>query len=205
MFTAETLRADIRPLQIATVYTRIGDAFAWGVVAVAAASLAPRPLEGAMTARHRCRGVAAMRRLTPSRRAPYRRVMGITLLDVTIGNLADRRRTAAVECIVDSGAIFAIVPARVLRRIGVRADRSEEFTLADGTHVRRRMGDALFDVAGQRGASPVIFGEPGDATVIGAVDPGDPRPDARSAAPRAEAVADAAGVTASARLCVLLW
>ena len=95
--------------------------------------------------------------------------MGITLLDVTIGNLADRRRTAAVECIVDSGAIFAIVPARVLRRIGVRADRSEEFTLADGTHVRRRMGDALFAIAGQRGASPVIFGEPGDATVMGAV------------------------------------
>lgn len=39
MFTAETLRADIRPLHVATVYTRIGDAFAWGVVAVAAASL----------------------------------------------------------------------------------------------------------------------------------------------------------------------
>ena len=40
MFTDETLRANIRPLQIATVYTRIGDTFAWGVVAVAAASLA---------------------------------------------------------------------------------------------------------------------------------------------------------------------
>jgi apolipoprotein N-acyltransferase len=39
MFTAETLRADIRPLRIDTVYTRIGDAFAWGVVAVAAACL----------------------------------------------------------------------------------------------------------------------------------------------------------------------
>jgi apolipoprotein N-acyltransferase len=39
LFTAETLRADIRPLQIATVYTRIGDAFAWGMVAIAAASL----------------------------------------------------------------------------------------------------------------------------------------------------------------------
>ena len=39
MFTAETLRTDIRPLRITTVYTRIGDAFAWGVVAVAAACL----------------------------------------------------------------------------------------------------------------------------------------------------------------------
>jgi apolipoprotein N-acyltransferase len=39
MFTSETLRADIRPLHLTTVYTRIGDAFAWGVVAVAAACL----------------------------------------------------------------------------------------------------------------------------------------------------------------------
>ncbi|MGH7789818.1 MAG: apolipoprotein N-acyltransferase [Candidatus Binatia bacterium] len=36
MFTAETLRADIRPLQIATLYTRVGDLFAWTVVAAAA-------------------------------------------------------------------------------------------------------------------------------------------------------------------------
>ena len=39
MFTAETLRTDVRPLQLTTVYTRIGDAFAWGVVAAAAACL----------------------------------------------------------------------------------------------------------------------------------------------------------------------
>ena len=39
LFTAETLRAEIRPLQITTVYTRIGDTFAWGAVAVAAACL----------------------------------------------------------------------------------------------------------------------------------------------------------------------
>lgn len=39
LFTAETLRAEIRPLQMTTVYTRIGDAFAWCLVAVAAVSL----------------------------------------------------------------------------------------------------------------------------------------------------------------------
>jgi apolipoprotein N-acyltransferase len=36
MFTAETLRADIRPLRIETIYTRVGDVFAWTIVAVAA-------------------------------------------------------------------------------------------------------------------------------------------------------------------------
>jgi len=36
MFTGETLRTEIRPLQIQTVYTRFGDVFAWSVVGVAA-------------------------------------------------------------------------------------------------------------------------------------------------------------------------
>jgi apolipoprotein N-acyltransferase len=36
MFTAETMRAEIRPLQLQTVYTRIGDTFGWTIVAVAA-------------------------------------------------------------------------------------------------------------------------------------------------------------------------
>ncbi|MDX2170210.1 MAG: apolipoprotein N-acyltransferase [Deltaproteobacteria bacterium] len=42
MFTAETLRADIRPLQLRTIYTRVGDLFGWTVVAVAAVWLVVR-------------------------------------------------------------------------------------------------------------------------------------------------------------------
>ena len=40
MFTAETMRAEIRPLQLRTFYTAYGDVFAWSVVAVALAWLA---------------------------------------------------------------------------------------------------------------------------------------------------------------------
>ena len=36
MFTAETLRADIRPLRFETVYTRYGDVFGWSAVGAAA-------------------------------------------------------------------------------------------------------------------------------------------------------------------------
>lgn len=42
MFTAETLQADIRPLQFQTVYTRLGDVFGWAVVAVAVVALLSR-------------------------------------------------------------------------------------------------------------------------------------------------------------------
>jgi clan AA aspartic protease len=95
--------------------------------------------------------------------------MGITFLDVTVVNPAARARAATVECIVDSGAILTVIPTAVLRRLGIRPTRAERFTLADGTHVTRKLGDALFEVAGRHGASPVIFGEKGDAALLGVV------------------------------------
>jgi len=95
--------------------------------------------------------------------------MGITFVRMRVINPAARRRKAEVECVVDSGAIFSIIPREVLRRIGVKPDRSEEFTLADGSHVRRQLGDVLFSLEGRHGSSPVIFGEEGDAAVLGAV------------------------------------
>ena len=39
MFTAEALRAEIRPLRLETVYTRYGDVFAWGAVGATALGL----------------------------------------------------------------------------------------------------------------------------------------------------------------------
>lgn len=39
MFTAETLVADVRPLQLTTVYTRVGDVMPWTLTAIVAAAL----------------------------------------------------------------------------------------------------------------------------------------------------------------------
>jgi hypothetical protein len=50
----------------------------------------------------------------------------------------------------------------------VRAHREVDFSLADGTTIRRQVGDAYFEVKGQGGASPVIFGEEGDKPLLGA-------------------------------------
>jgi predicted aspartyl protease len=113
--------------------------------------------------------VRARRELTGAGHRTTDRGMGITRLKVTVVNPADRKRSAVVECVVDSGALFSVVPAATLRKLGVRPDRSEEFTLADGSHVTRRLGDAIFRINGRHGASPVIFGEDDDATLLGVV------------------------------------
>jgi clan AA aspartic protease len=73
------------------------------------------------------------------------------------------------DTLVDSGAIWAVVPARVVRRLGIRPHGREEFRLADGTVVRRPVGSAFFEIDGRKGAAPVIFGRPGDACLLGAL------------------------------------
>ena len=95
--------------------------------------------------------------------------MGLTTLKVRLSNPCNRRLAVEEELLVDSGAIYAVVPASVLRRIGVRPRGEETFTLIDGTHVTREVGTVFFEIDGREGASKVIFGRRGDARVIGAV------------------------------------
>jgi predicted aspartyl protease len=95
--------------------------------------------------------------------------MGITSIRAKVSNPAARTRVTEQEFIVDSGAIYAVVPGAILRRLGIRPESRETFTLADGSRATRRVGFAVFEIDGRRGASKVIFGAPGDATLLGAV------------------------------------
>jgi len=95
--------------------------------------------------------------------------LGLTFVKVRIANPARPGRTARVTCLVDSGAVYSIVPTPTLRRLGIEPHSARTFLLADGTEITRRVGAALFLIDGQRGASPVIFGERGDSVLLGTV------------------------------------
>lgn len=95
--------------------------------------------------------------------------MGLTYLRARIANPARPTRTAAIKFLVDSGAFYSVVPTAILRRLGIRPHSSRTFTLADGTEITRKIGDATFLIEGQRAASPVIFGEADDASLLGSV------------------------------------
>ena len=94
--------------------------------------------------------------------------MGITNVRATVGNPADTGRRCEVELLVDSGATYSLVPAEILQSLGIEPHSAREFVLGNGEIVRRRMGTALFEYRGQRGDSLVMFGEPGDAALLGA-------------------------------------
>jgi len=94
--------------------------------------------------------------------------MGLTHVSVRVGNPANGRKCEAVRCLVDSGAIYSLVPGGVLRRLGIKPHSTREFVLANGDVIRRRLATATFEYQGLRGDSLVIVGEPGDGPLLGA-------------------------------------
>jgi clan AA aspartic protease len=94
--------------------------------------------------------------------------MGLTRVQVKVGNPASGRKTEAVRCLVDSGAIYSLIPGVVLKRLGIKAHSQREFVLANGEVIRRKLATATFEYQGHRGDSMVIVGERGDEALLGA-------------------------------------
>jgi clan AA aspartic protease len=95
--------------------------------------------------------------------------MGLTHIRLRIANPARPNRSSELSFLVDSGAVYSVVPATVLRKLGVKPHSKRVFTLADGTEITRQIGDVTFRANGRQGAAPVIFGEKGDSTLLGIV------------------------------------
>ena len=67
-----------------------------------------------------------------------------------------------VRFLIDSGAIYSLLPNAVWRRIGLQAKREERFSLADGTTVSRPVSECHITIAQTDGHTPVVLGEPED-------------------------------------------
>jgi clan AA aspartic protease len=94
--------------------------------------------------------------------------MGLTVLEIEVGNVANPEITEKVEFLVDSGAIYSVVPTPILERLGIRPITQQEFRLADGSKIVRKKGGALFRHNERVGVADVIFGEEGDTNLLGA-------------------------------------
>jgi len=94
--------------------------------------------------------------------------MGLTVLDVEVGNPANPDVTEEVEFLVDSGAIYSVVLTPILERLGIRPITEQQFRLSDGSKIIRKKGGAVFKYGDRIGVADVIFGEEGDSTLLGA-------------------------------------
>ena len=94
--------------------------------------------------------------------------MGLTTLEIEVGNPAVLEVTESIEFLIDSGAIYSVVPIPILERLGINPLVEEEFRLADGSKIVRKKGVALFKFGDRIGGADVIFGEEGDSQLLGA-------------------------------------
>jgi len=51
--------------------------------------------------------------------------------------------------LIDSGAVYSLPLTSTLKKLGIYPLREVDFTLADGTTITRRVGDAYFKLGGE--------------------------------------------------------
>ena len=93
--------------------------------------------------------------------------MGLTVLRVAVGNPGRPAVTEVVKFLIDSGAIYSVIPTDILQRLAIRPLATETFVLSDGTTITRKKGIALFRYGAHVGGADAIFGEPGDSVLLG--------------------------------------
>lgn len=94
--------------------------------------------------------------------------MGRNVLEIEVGNSSNPEVTERLEFLIDSGAVYSVVPTPILERFGIKPLSEQEFRLADGTKIVRKKGIALFKYRDKIGGADVIFGEEGDSVLLGA-------------------------------------
>lgn len=69
---------------------------------------------------------------------------------------------ASVHFLIDSGAMYSLLPEPVWRTIGLVPHEEMDFSLADGTKIRRSVSECWLALPQNARHTPVILGEPGD-------------------------------------------
>jgi predicted aspartyl protease len=95
--------------------------------------------------------------------------MGVTYVQARLRRPDGRGPTRTVRFLVDSGAIYSVLPEKTWRVLRLKAERQVEFTLADGTPIQRAVSECRFEIRGEAATSPVVLGEEHDGALLGAV------------------------------------
>ncbi len=95
--------------------------------------------------------------------------VGLTRVQIVVTPVARRRPARNVDFLVDSGAVFSVLPTPVWSALGLRAKDEMTFSLADGTSIVRKLSEARFVYQRRDRVSPVILGERHDEALLGAV------------------------------------
>ncbi len=93
--------------------------------------------------------------------------MGVFNVPIEIGDPAGKR-FERLDAIVDTGATFTMVPAGILRNLGVETEEGGEFELADGSRQHFQIGETRLRLNGSEVSTTVVFGEEDMTPLLGA-------------------------------------
>lgn len=94
--------------------------------------------------------------------------MGLTYVRIHLSRDLDGP-TVPVRALVDTGASYTMLPRRLLSRLSIVPRERRRVRLGDGRIVERETGIATVRYRGQATPTWVLFGEPGDANLLGVV------------------------------------
>ncbi len=94
--------------------------------------------------------------------------MGITSAILKVKEHRKSEKSAELSFLVDSGAIYSLVPGKILDGLEIEPYKKISFSRADGTVLKRRVCSAYFEYEGEGGPAPVVYGEEGDEALLGA-------------------------------------
>ncbi len=93
--------------------------------------------------------------------------MGLFEVNITVSNPADRKRSAAVALLVDTGVTLSWIARAALESLGIAPLTRRSFLLADGRRVERDTGMAMLTLDGVAIGTTVVFAEPGEGSMLG--------------------------------------
>ncbi len=69
--------------------------------------------------------------------------------------------------LVDSGAHYTVIPNETVKKLSLKPSYTQEFSLADGRIIKRKIGSAYINFQGRELAVPVVLGEKDDSPLLG--------------------------------------
>ena len=94
--------------------------------------------------------------------------MGTFHVTIEVGD-PQGQRYEPVDALVDSGATYTVLPASMLRRLGVHPRSIRSFAIADGSRISRDVGITWMRIGDEECAAPVVFGDENARPLLGAV------------------------------------
>lgn len=79
---------------------------------------------------------------------------------MAVSNPANESREKTFKFLVDSGAVYSVLPEAELQALGIEPTSSETFILENGEKIVKEVGNAYFRFEEKLRAAPIVFGEP---------------------------------------------